>query len=251
VRPGLKAKKIHDRAGRDITHWVREGKPVLARLRRQDVAVGGAPVSQFYKKAEGWLTVSSPRTEAGIKEGLTAIDSVHGISGLPHIPVLVRHLSHNGYYDPNFGWSKIVIGARASQPGITVIHEIGHSIDDHVFGKKDGKQYGSMTSPKLDSLMTALGKTAALRELIRKAERGGPDRNLCHYFLDEREVFARAYTQWIVARSGSASLREELVERRTSWRAYGWPAQWEDRDFEPVVREFDRLFSNHGWLRRR
>lgn len=98
------------------------------------------------------------------------------------------------------------------------------------------------------------------------------DPNYNKYVLEERELFARAYSQYIAVKSGNSDMRASLDYIRSPEGAYGgrnqvvnqvsyamevefWrnmpelPYQWEDSDFEPVAREFDKFFEKEGLAR--
>jgi hypothetical protein len=65
------------------------------------------------------------------------------------------------------------------------------------------------------------------------------------YYLRPREIWARAYAQWIAVRSGDRTLLNQV--KKLSASHYSWRV-WEEKDFEPVAREIDAMFEKRGWL---
>lgn len=64
-----------------------------------------------------------------------------------------------------------------------------------------------------------------------------------------REVFARAYTQYISVRSGDKDMTRAINENIDFASAGGMPIHWEWDDFEPIANSFDSLFRSKGWLK--
>jgi len=154
----------------------------------------------------------------------------------------------------------------------TFIHEFGHFIDNHAFGFDtagaiDRNAY-SVTSRwvservgrlpdrvanALQDVMDALDDTQAMHNNRRNL--AGARRK---YVTSRREQFARAFNQYIT----------DKVSRRSSYLSPDHPVktlainqhnhvridalnsyQWDDSDFGPMVKLFDNLFREVGWLR--
>lgn len=64
-----------------------------------------------------------------------------------------------------------------------------------------------------------------------------------------REIFTRAYTQYIALRSGNEKMNRMINESNSFTKAGGTPIQWEWNDFEPIAGAFDELFRSKGWLK--
>lgn len=64
-----------------------------------------------------------------------------------------------------------------------------------------------------------------------------------------REVFTRAYVQYITHRSGNEQMTRAMNETIDFQRAGGIPTQWEPGEFEPIASAFDELFRRKGWLK--
>lgn len=64
-----------------------------------------------------------------------------------------------------------------------------------------------------------------------------------------REIFTRAYTQYIALRSGNEKMNRMINESNSFTKSGGTPIQWEWNDFEPIAGAFDELFRSKGWLK--
>ena len=75
------------------------------------------------------------------------------------------------------------------------------------------------------------------------------------YLLRPDEIFARAFAQWVMLRSGDDAMNREFAQQRSRMLRTGkpdhfyTPAQWDDDDFEPVGKAMDALMEEQGWLR--
>jgi hypothetical protein len=180
------------------------------------------------------LTVGIPLTPVG--------DKLH--------PVNEKAGAH-AEYDPGHsnatGMPKInVSGTRGD--GLSVLHEIGHEVDNRLFGQ--GMNYGTHSNPELDSLMKSIKDSPEIKAIEAKKFPGRSNlakerRDHQEYLLKPHEQFARAYSQWIAERSGRTEHLVSLDQRIAS----GWGSQWKKETFAPIAAEFEKLFKAKGWLR--
>ena len=68
------------------------------------------------------------------------------------------------------------------------------------------------------------------------------------YLLDPREMFARAYAQFIAVKSGNASMMNQLQTRLDldSVKSIGY--QWTDSEFKQIEAAMEKLFIQQGWI---
>lgn len=129
-----------------------------------------------------------------------------------------------------------------------VTHEYGHYIDRIVLG--DGESYWSETaSIEPDSLWQALRETPTMQAVrndeFKLLEGDSQTRN---YFLQGREMFARAFHQYIAIRSENPLLLAEIrYLQNDSLLSF---QVWQDAEFAPIAARFDRLFAERGLSRR-
>lgn len=143
----------------------------------------------------------------------------------------------------------------------TIIHEIGHALDHNFFGgdqfgtgviSENAKQRGEPI-PRLKALMNAIDNSASVKGIKsakNKASRNepisgwaSPTRNLEEYFdyLDmPTEKFARAYAQYISRKLDDPYIKKGITDKIIDGDEA--PSQWNDRDFQVIEKEFDKLF---------
>lgn len=146
------------------------------------------------------------------------------------------------------------------------LHEIGHYIDHQAIGAAG--IYSSSGSPLLAEVTDALDASARIQEI--RALYANPTLQVAHggrqialklppevvkhleYLARDREIFARAYAQWITIRSGDAALLSQLKSLQPQATHNELEAaltmQWDDADFAPIAQAFDAAFKALGWL---
>lgn len=199
----------------------------------------------------------SRKANAGVNEAVRAIGAVHNVpKDLYRIPIKVTGSldGANGVYkiwQPH-GGNEINVSKWAATPAATAAHEYGHFLDHHLFGDGrptwNGLGTHNRKSKELAPLMESLYRSKAIREVVQKhteheKNKDHQGQDVTRYLLDPAEIFARGYAQYIGVR-GSKQIHTEIQDCRAAWQSHGYSGQWEDKDFEPIAREFDRLFAN-------
>jgi hypothetical protein len=144
----------------------------------------------------------------------------------------------------------IAISKDAEEPHIAFAHEFGHylekfQINGHADGARDWSKPGVFTR-----FQRAVEKSIAYQQLKHKATRsdGYNDREFSEYHLRWEEIWARAYSQYIVERSGDDAMKKELAIRRDPKKQFGYDCnQWSTKDFAPIAAEIDRILKKQGW----
>ncbi len=209
----------------------------------------------------------SGRANKDVDEALKAIAATHSVPGNLYkvkIRVTGELDGANGIYhlsgpDRN----QIHVSKYAEHPAATAAHEYGHFLDHHLFGSGKAQMSSLGThdyknkrlQAELGGLKTAMYSSAAIQSIVQKHKTHTKDKDYIAlaktgYLLEPSEIFARAYAQWIGTRS-SPTVKRQIQEQGRIWNNHGYPAQWEDKDFEPIAREFDRLFAQRGLRRNR
>ena len=70
------------------------------------------------------------------------------------------------------------------------------------------------------------------------------------YWSSPREIFARAYEQWVAWRSGSDELLDRIDRYLADPSEAAQLAQWPHGQFLRLIQPLDRLFEARGWLTR-
>lgn len=148
------------------------------------------------------------------------------------------------------GWKSILVflDPDAKHKEWTGVHEFGHFMHHQVLGDdpewSDGRGKASPEAAKLKKILEA---TTGVKELKKAAK---AQKNVViadwKYLADYREVFARAYGQWLATKLRDPLLLAGLEADRQS--VHGKKSQWSDEEFVPIAAAFDSLFAAKGWL---
>jgi len=218
----------------------------------------GIPIDRGLK-----LPSKGPVANAG-RNALAAIARVHGDGELPEIPVeretSVRRFGGYHYYGaPSNKPVKITVRpGAAAHPEMTLAHEIGHFLDHQGAGK--GK-HASVAADDFAEFREAAKQSRAIQEIERLIKLrkvavrlgGGEeieypvDGKYLRYLTDTKEVWARAYAQYIAHRSADVEMQSQLKQLRQRLGQVYYPSQWDDDDFAPIAEAIDRLMLKLGW----
>lgn len=137
----------------------------------------------------------------------------------------------SGLFDPDHSEYGVRITDRAWEPGLTLIHEVAHALDFCHFGLN--RTYASLQeAPDLpfseewaawNDAVSATDTTATIRESLFSFEMGKVQTAI--YLLDPHELFARAFTQWVIHESGDAARYSELTDKRNGVIPLFWTHQ--------------------------
>lgn len=169
-----------------------------------------------------------------------AIDKVHSMGNMPAVPVMLEPANKNPnifgttILSPNGNILQVKIFENSPAKAITELHEIGHCLDTH---------FNIVNASISDDLFDAMDATRRYGILQKQFESLPEFRKHIEYLLSTKEMFSRAYSQYITLRSGDKKLLEQL----NLYRKHGiFDSMWDDDDFESVANEFDKLFKGMG-----
>jgi transposase len=128
------------------------------------------------------------------------------------------------------------IKATGPWPALTMVHEVGHVLDHLAIGSP-----GSFASISEDILTPVLEKLKQTKAYLALSKNPRVDHS---YLLNPKELWARAYAQYIAVRSGDARLLKDLKLVRNSILP---DRQWTDEEFEPIAQEIDKAFEKLNW----
>lgn len=146
-----------------------------------------------------------------------------------------------GFFQPK---SDIITIGKASQIGSsTLIHELGHFLDQHTVGS-NGKRLSEDPS-----ILSALLGSKEYKDIekVNKTTANKESKGYTSYLMQHNEMFARAYAQWVSTKSSNKTLKKEI---KSVVDDYG-PLQWGDESFKPISKAFDTLFKSKGLLRKK
>lgn len=217
----------------------------------------GTPVS-------GALTNTAKSLTRIMKRTTEAIDSVHGDGILKPIPLDAKAprnaygaLSRNRFTNKAV---KISVKARGHHPHMTLAHEMGHWLDLSAIGPKDNV-FGTELEV-MRPVLKLIKESKATRQIQTVLDSGkildkeGIEHMLhpdfyghIEYLLSDKELWARAYAQYIALKSGDITMRAELKAMLELTDHKILHKQWLDDDFLPIAKGIDELFKAQGWLK--
>jgi hypothetical protein len=196
-------------------------------------------------------------------EALNIIDQVHADGRLRLTSVLCSldlPSGTNGVFDRTSDEIHLHEGDFVAT---TLIHEIGHLLDCRALGAD------TYSSAALNSGVFAVWRDAVVEtkthERLREFEFSKqilvysngqhhkvnvPSEYRAHaaYLASFPECFARLYLQWVVHKSNSSNLYQELERRKREDISRTFLPYWTDLELKVLFPIMERVFSSLGWL---
>lgn len=184
------------------------------------------------------------------RQALAAIDEIHSDGEIGQVPVMPLTAGDSlGVTRRSFDGRILGIGlrVRGPWPALTMIHEVGHVLDWVVFGGR--RSFGSEAGAGsvLAEVMAAIRRSRAvarLGELRDAADSAIVRAHISDYLLSDRELWARAYAQFIARRTTDTAIRDQLAHRLRLTGAQ----QWEDADFLEIDAAIEAAFRALRWM---
>lgn len=198
---------------------------------------GGKPVSEAVD-----IQIRVKAEKAKIQSAIATIDSVHGDGRLLPIPInqAVPKNTYGVYRAFPTTAKGISVLRNYTGAELTFAHEVGHWID-HI-GIPSRTQFASQSGePLFEGFWKAVKASKAYQALGTI-----PNTTTRDYLLRGREVWARAYAQFIATRSGNPAMLSRLEELRTSKLPQ---RQWSDEDFVEIGNAIEGMFKELGWMK--
>lgn len=232
-------------------------------------------------RASGKVLGPGARTTKAVRTAMDAIDQVHAS------PASLTDLLEDGAQmtvkqtsgDQTLGVYRFVnsdgrpvefglsTGGPAEAQAFNMTHEFGHFFDHQDFGNAGTFSTFSPTDRAVwDEFWDVIDGTDSIQHLARmrnpsdvayrtfEIEIDGrtvnfrPPANHLRYLADRREIFARAYSQWIAHETQNPILRAGLDAMRGNPIDRALRSQWDDDEFEDVARAFRKLFRHYGLI---
>jgi hypothetical protein len=195
-----------------------------------------------------------------------AIDSVHGVQGIISVPIERKPLAPgwNGQFDPYT--RTITVSPNAALPLATGAHEIGHALDALFLvsasnlGRLDGpislyaSQYAVQGRGSLVNWYEYVKQSRPFIELIQglSRERFMSDAwNDARYWSDPRELWARAYEQFVAENTDATELKDQFRRKRLDEAFIGnrkIRVYWTQEGFQTISNAIRHLLKSLGWM---
>lgn len=201
------------------------------------------------------IQVDNAETVLSITNALEAIAKVHRVTDkVTDGPYQVKFTDSNvqklgsarGAFGLESGERTIRLDPKAPGVEFTAVHEFGHHLDFSMFSPK-GSYYATRVaidrvSPEFEDLFKAIMKTPEYKEWL-EFQKVPARKKYFTYILNEQELFARAYAQWITLRSQSPELLKAIKADIPTRQIH-----WDDKNFGDIAKEFDKIFKERGLL---
>jgi len=208
------------------------------------------------------IQADSPRIQRHAKAVLEAIDKIHSDGNLPRIPVksFGSGINYEGFIELEATSHQPImmkINKAASHERITIAHETGHVID-YAGIPRVAPQIGAHRDFRSEELFkdfikavdnSESIKTLRSREFEEKLGTYKLDQHHMAYLLQDNEIWARAYSQWITEKSADPDMAAQLENILVLRRQQIYPFQWTAEDFRPIATAIDGIFRKLGWLK--
>lgn len=257
----------------DVRAMLATGRRKLAPLTRVEngMAVSGPRASAFVDAASSTLNVRvRGSVNRPIADGIAAIDSVHGPGTLAGKTLPVFRESKNEFHEAAFYRSKWNlegerIGVKQegnASPGFSLVHEFGHYLDnDDMNGEagytmervvlESGNPNRMRLTAEQEAARTAFWNAVDQTEALAQIKDMWPfSPEHVEYLLRDREIWARAYSQYVVVKSGHPRLLSELNGELERIRLGDYPfqSQWTESDFAPIIGKIEDVLRVFGLI---
>jgi len=207
-------------------------------------------------------TIIAKAQRDSVDNTLALIDSVHSIpANFLNIPIeRTKSTKMQGGMRQTVSDSR-PLGIKLNKDGCddtaSLVHEVGHYLDvNSMHNGLMGKSDNIITNELRGRILTAVARSQSyieFKKLFNRKTRIGDSTFTVDgkYWGNSKEIFARAYMQYIGTKTGDASIAKYIARHVgkvtvTNGEAY-LPMQWEAEDFKPIEKVFDEVFSEIGW----
>ena len=172
-----------------------------------------------------------------LERALAAASRLHKMkTDLREVPVRVTNtISEAGAYRyRRANPIDLRVSSRSGHAATGFLHELAHLLDHQLHYDRRTRAWASTLHPAFARWRLAVA------QLDRRPFPGGSHRQ--RYFVSAQEVWARAYAQTVLLRSGDPFLRSQLARLQEA----NEPQVWPDDVFEPVAWQVELVFERLG-----
>ena len=215
------------------------------------------------------LDIQSPRIERAAKATFEAIDKIHSDGNMPPMPVRsMDNPDYEGYIKLDLATSRpraMEIHKAADTPRLTTAHETGHAIDYAgipLSKPRIGVNRDFRSEDRFKEFIAAVDASDSIKTLRERQSQTtvhteGPawlnnytiDQKHVAYLLEDNEIWARAYSQWVMMESGDLDMIYEIEHRLVLNNQKIYAYQWHADDFKPIAAAIKGIFQGLGWLK--
>lgn len=205
---------------------------------------------------------ATERAGRAMKYALKAIDEIHTDGRIPDFGFLNHEDVKASLGYMNYGTQEVWINPVGMHPELTACHECGHVLDFYGVGngstevernkvfagfRKAVEESGPHQFLKWSQMQDVLIYWNPKRKRFEKEPFDYGMRKYVEYLLKWEELWARAYAQYVVLRSGKDRLNRQLKRTIESIDGVMFRTQWTTSEFAPIAEEIDKILKELGW----
>jgi hypothetical protein len=222
--------------------------PAVASTSKEPSITTGIKVSNAFDQI-------SPQIKTSILNTLGIIDDIHEDGELINIPINSTNskLRLGAFYHRRFDANpvKIEISTSGKSKEMTFAHELGHYIDLYATGKnKTTFTSEGLGSDEMDGIMKAIKSSQTIVDIKSKYAEKLPAsaKDYLEYLLRPREMWARAYAQYIASNSNNLTMQKQLELSIKENVLGNIKLQWNNDEFKEIEKEINVYFKNKKWI---
>lgn len=195
-------------------------------------------------KVFGFEVHGNVERAARVRAAFDAISGTHDLS-LPPIPVRFEKMMPGGKFRFDHTTRApvdLVISKNNPQIELTAAHEYGHYL--HFSGMPPPGSF-NVADASFDRFVSAAMGSRQVREIQRRIHEAG---GYGGYLLEPREIWARAYAQYVAIKSGNVAMLGQ-IETRLRSKGLQSLENWRDDDFAAILSSVDEVLRTHGVLK--
>ncbi len=190
-----------------------------------------------------------------IRRFLEMVDAVHTATNLKPVAVEMNPFVQGAVFDTYTGTGPytIYLNPHGSHVELSLVHEVGHFLEWQCIPKSGFGQRSFKSDPLFAAWLQAVRESQNVNRLLdlRDAEsQESSVQKTANYLLDEQELWARSYSQYVAVKMLSPVLMQQTAaENKVITGKIQFKPYWDAADFHAVRSEIDKVFQALGWVK--
>ena len=213
------------------------------------------PKSASLTKVSKAVRVPSHPLARRLRQFLETVDAVHTATNLKPVAVEMNPLVQGAVFDAYTGTGPytIYLNPHGSHVELSLIHEVGHFLEWQCIPKSGFGQRSFKSDLFFAAWLQAVRESQNVNRLLdlrdAEAEESSVQKT-ASYLLDEQELWARSYSQYVAVKMLSPALLQQIAaENKTITGKIQFNPYWDAADFHAVRSEMDKIFQALGWVK--
>ncbi len=188
-----------------------------------------------------------------LRRFLKTVDAIHTATNLKQVAVemnpLVRGAVFNAYTAT--GPYTIQLNPNGSHVELSLIHEVGHFLEWQAIPKSGFGQRSFKGDPLFAVWLQAVRESQNVNRLLDLRDAEAEEslvQKTANYLLDEQELWARSYSEYIAVKMLSPALLQQIAaENKVIMGNIQLKPYWNTADFHSVQSAIDAIFRTLSW----